>query len=105
MKSQIISEVVWPIMLIVFLGVCASQLSERLKSRCNDSSEFRKSQFTWVNHAAGLPRRNVRVNALLGGACILLATFWGIDAVLAWAVTYHAPVFSTIQMNVTETHG
>lgn len=70
----------WPILLVLFLGVSVAQLSERLK---NKTSVVYPSE-TLDSPASHGSDPMVRTNALLGTACILLATFWGFDALLSW---------------------
>lgn len=81
MKLNITLNVVWLFVLLLFLSVSVAQLSERLKNK-TATYHLDQPHQSLMQQSAYSPI--VRVNALLGGACLLLAAFWGFDVLLAW---------------------
>lgn len=82
MTVQAILKVLWPIVLLLFLGFSVSVLAERLRAKTSQMEILRPN-------AASLARSTVlppptRLHAMLGGACILTAAFWGFDVMLAY---------------------
>jgi len=72
----------WPIAMILFLSLSVSQLSESLRYKTASYHSLQPiHQTSAQNDVRPAP---TRVNAMLGGACILLSTFWGFDAMLSW---------------------
>lgn len=81
MKFNLIASSLWPMLLVLFMCVSVAQLSGRLKNKTG-SYHLDKPHQTVFQDSSSAPM--MRVNAMLGGACILLAAFWGFDALLSW---------------------
>ena len=84
MAWHMIMKAVWPIALLFFLGISVAQISERLKHKSPNMAAVRPHGATLVEQSA--PPGVTRTDALLGGACVLLAAFWGFDVMLSWAL-------------------
>lgn len=80
MNLSILLRTLWPILLVLFLGISVAQLSERLKNK--NSTIYPDQPDQSLSQPTSEPM--MRANALLGAACIVLAAFWGFDAVLGW---------------------
>jgi len=82
MTWQFVSNIVWPAAMLLFLSLSVAQLSERMKARVPEFRLVGPQQTVVVAmRAAPTP---TRTTAMLGGACVLLAAFWGFDVLLSW---------------------
>ena len=81
MKLKHLLEALWPLLLILFLSVSVAQLTSRLKAKAG-GLVYDQPHNSMIQAGSGWP--SPRANAMLGGACILLAAFWGFDALLTW---------------------
>ncbi len=82
MTSHMIVKAIWPIALLLFLGLSVSQLAESLTAKTASMAVMRPHERHVLKHS--YRPAPTRVNAMLGSACILLAAFWGFDVMLAW---------------------
>lgn len=80
MKFAIVLRTLWPILLVLFMGISVAQLSERLK---NKAGFFYPTHIDQPLEQQESPP-TTSTDALLGAGCILLAMFWGFDALLSW---------------------
>lgn len=81
MKFAIVLRTLWPVLLVLFMGISVAQLSERLK---NKAGFFAYPTPGDESHGQQDFPPTTRTDALLGTGCILLAAFWGLDALLSW---------------------
>lgn len=77
-----IARTLWPIAMMLYLCLSVTLVSERLKAKGCTAACERPHESTLV--AQGYAPAPTRANAMLGGACILLAAFWGFDVMLSW---------------------
>lgn len=82
MTWYLIVRTLWPLAMLLYLCLSVTQLSERLKAKGCSVHDVRPDYATLVER--GFAPAPTRANAMLGGACVLLAAFWGFDVMLSW---------------------